>query len=91
MFRTDDSRCVFYLVHFSPEAMFEAFFGLIECLRVFEGVQMCKHTHDSRKTMDLTDVEELKGLHLKAKTSIYQHQDLLKRKYLYYLKLNLTI
>lgn len=43
---------------------------------------MCEHAHDSREPMHLTDVEELKGLHLKAKTSIYQHQNLVKRKYL---------
>lgn len=41
---------------------------------------MCKHPHDTRETMDLTDVEELKGLHLKAKTCIYQHEDLVKGK-----------
>lgn len=72
--------CGFYLVHFGPEAMFETFLGLIERLRVFEGVQVCENSHDSRETMDLTDVEEFKSLHLKAKTSVDQHQDLVKAK-----------
>lgn len=69
-----------YLVDFSPESVFETFFGFIERLRVLEGVQMCEHPHDPRETVDLTDVEELKRLHFKTKTSIYQHQNLVKRK-----------
>lgn len=65
-----------YLVHLSPEAMFEVFLCLSQSLVVLECIQMSQHTHDTRETVDLTDIEELKCLHLKAKAGINQHQNL---------------
>ncbi len=76
-------RLLTYLVNFSPEAVFEAFLCFAECLVVLKSVQMCEDAHDSREAMNLANVQELKGLHFKAKTGIYQHQNLIKSKYQY--------
>ena len=37
---------------------------------------MCQHTHNLGEAVNLTDVEELKCFHLKAKACIDQQQDL---------------
>lgn len=37
---------------------------------------MCENAHNLRKTMHLTDIEELENLHLKSKTGIDEKQDL---------------
>lgn len=65
-----------YLVHLSPEAMFEVFLCLSQSLVVLECIQMSQHAHDTRETVYLTDIEKLKRLHLKAKAGINQHQNL---------------
>lgn len=65
-----------YLVHLSPEAMFEVFLCLSQSLVVLECIQMSQHAHDTRETVYLTDIEKLKRLHLKAKAAINQHQNL---------------
>lgn len=65
-----------YLVHLSPEAMFQVFLCLSQSLVVLECIQMSQHTHDTRETVYLTDIEKLKCLHLKAKAGINQHQNL---------------
>ncbi len=71
------------LVNFSPEAVFEAFFVLLSVLLFLKVFPMCEDAHDSREAMNLANVQELKGLHFKAKTGIYQHQNLIKSKYQY--------
>lgn len=68
--------CCGYLVDLSPEAMFQVFLGLPQCLVVLEWIQVSQYTHDTREAVYLTDVEKLKGLHLKAKAGINQHQNL---------------
>ena len=58
------------LIDLCPESVFESFLGLLQRLVVLHTVQMGEDAHDARKTVDLGDVEKLKGLHLKTKTGI---------------------
>lgn len=68
-----------HLVDLSPEPVFEAFLGLVKGLAVLEGVKMRQHAHDAGEAVHLADVEELEGLHLKAKAGINEHQHLEKK------------
>ena len=60
--------------------MFEVLLGLPQRLVVLERVQVSQHAHDTREAVDLTDVEELKSLHLEAEAGVNQHQNLRGKK-----------
>lgn len=63
-------RCWIYLVNFCPKPVFELLLGLPQSFVGLEWIQVSQHTHDPRETVHLTNVEELKRLHLKAKAGI---------------------
>ena len=69
---------VAHLVDFCPEAMFEDFLCRSQLFVVLEGIEVREHPHYSWEAMYLTNVEELKSLHFKAKACVNQHQYLQK-------------
>lgn len=56
--------------------MLEPLLGLAKGLVIAKRVQVGEHAHDAREAVHLADVEELKGLHLKAEAGINEHQHL---------------
>jgi hypothetical protein len=58
------------LIDFGPKAVFEQFLGLAQVFRGAKLVEMCKYAHDFWESVRLQDIEELKGLHFKAKFGI---------------------
>merc|ERR1719259_1051542 len=63
------------LVNLSPESLFQILLCSLKCLGIFKCVQMGKNTHNPRKSMNLTNIEELKNLHLKSKTGVHQQKN----------------
>lgn len=68
------NEAAIHLIYFSPESMLQLLPCLSQLLGILEHVQMGEYTHDLRKSMHLTDVQELKDLHLKTKAGINQQQ-----------------
>ena len=75
-FEEDQTLQGTYLINFRPEPMFESFFSFAQLFTVFEHVQMGEDAHDFRESMNLTNVQKLKRLHLKPKTGVYEQQHL---------------
>ena len=60
----------YYLIDLCPKPMFESFLSLLQGFSIFHQIKMSKDPHDPWKAMNLSDVQELKCLHLKPKTGI---------------------
>ena len=58
------------LVNLCPKSLLQILLGPLESFGILEGVKVSKDTHNTREPMDLTDVQKLKDLHLKAKAGV---------------------
>ena len=63
------------LVHLSPKPLFQILLRSLQSFCILESVEVCENAHHSRKPMNLTNIEELEDLHLKAKVSVDHEQN----------------
>ena len=63
-----------HLIDLCPESVFQPLLGFPHLFVVLESIKVSQHAHYFRKPMNLTNIEELKCLHLKTKTGIHQQQ-----------------
>jgi len=61
-------------VNLCPEAMLQGLLDLTQLLALREAIKVCEDTDDSRKTVDLQDVDELEGLQLEPLGGIDKEQ-----------------
>ena len=54
--------------------MFELFLGFFELFHVGDEIHMSEHAHDTRKAVDLADIQELECLHFEAKAGVDHEQ-----------------
>ena len=69
-------QCTVHLVNFRPKSMLQFLLCSSQCLVLLKVIQVRKNTHDSWKSMHLTDIQKFENFHFEAKASINQEKDL---------------
>jgi hypothetical protein len=62
-------------VHVRPKAVLQDLLGAAQLLVDFEGVEVGEDAHDFGEAVHLQNVQKLKGLHFKAKSSVNEQKD----------------
>ena len=63
------------LVHLSPKPLFQILLCSLQSFCILESVEVCENAHHSRKSMNLTNIEELEDLHLKTKAGVDEEKN----------------
>jgi len=72
-------KTVDHLINFLPKPVFQRLLFLPQFLLVSKQVEMCQHSDDLWKAMDMTDVDELQSFHFIIETRVNQQQNLTTR------------
>ena len=63
------------LIHLSPKPLFQILLCSLQSFCILESVEVCENAHHSRKSMNLTNIEELEDLHLKTKAGVDEEKN----------------